>query len=239
VPGRAPRRADARAALVVLAKHPIPGRVKTRLASAIGAKPACELYDAFVRDLAARLRRGRLDVWWAYSPATAPFGALVRSRRCFPQRGADLGARIHHAIARVARATRGPVIAIGADAPHVSLRELRRAAGLLARRVDVVIGPARDGGYYLIGVRRPSRALFTAVPWSTASVLAATRRRCRALRLRVATVAPGFDVDAVEDLRALARHVRTRRRSLPATYAALSHLRRSRVGHPPSWMASA
>jgi uncharacterized protein len=221
-----------RVAVVVLAKHPEPGRVKTRLAAAMGDDAACALYRAFVLDLADRLRHARVPAWWAFAPAGAPFARLVRTRRCFPQRGRDLGARIHHAIRVVHARTGRPVLAIGADAPHVSLAQLARAGRALVRGADAVLGPAADGGYYVIGLRTPRRALFDAIPWSTRLVAGATRRRCRRLGLRCVEVAPGFDVDGIADLVALARLVRRRPRQLPHARAALGALTR-RAGWPP------
>jgi hypothetical protein len=220
-------------AIVVLAKYPTPGRVKTRLAAAIGADEACRVYRAFVRDLALRLRRGR-PVWWAFTPATAPFAALVGSKRCFPQRGRDLGARIHHAIGAVHRQTDGPVIALGADMPHVSRRELDRAAGALTRGTDVALGPAIDGGYYLIGLRTPARRLFDGIAWGTPVVAAATRRRARALGLSTVELAAGFDVDGADDLAALARVVRRRPRAFRHTRAVLRRLNRRGGSLPPA-----
>jgi len=213
-------------AVVVLAKYPTPGRVKTRLAARVGAEAAANLYEAFVRDLARRLRGVGCPVWWAVTPARARFAALVRSRRCFPQRGRDLGARMDHASRVVAARAGGPVIVLGADAPHVARRALGAAARALERGADVVLGPAADGGYYLIGVRRPCRALFDDVAWSTPGVAAATRRRIRTLGLRCVEVAPGWDVDDPRDLVRLARTVRRRPTEFPHTRAALARFSR-------------
>lgn len=226
------------AALVVLAKHPVPGRVKTRLAAAIGPSSACRVYAACVRDLRARLRSWHGPVWWAFTPARAPFARMV-GRHCFAQRGSDLGARIDHALTTVARRTGRPVIALGADAPHVSLREIARADRVLARGRDVVLGPADDGGYYLVGVRAPTPALFVDVPWSTPAVMRATRARCRRLGLSFAEVAAGFDVDGGADLARLAAIVRRRPDEFVHLRAVLETLtRRAEWPRPvasPSW----
>jgi len=213
-------------AVVVLAKYPTPGRVKTRLAAHLGAEAAADLYAGFVRDLARRLRAVGCPVWWAATPAGAPFATLVRSRRCFPQRGRDLGARMDHASRVVAARTGGPVIVLGADAPHVSARALVAAARALERGADVVLGPAADGGYWMIGVRQPCRALFDDVAWSTPGVAAATRRRIRTLVLRCVEVATGWDVDDARDLARLARTVRRRPAEFPHTRKALARLNR-------------
>ena len=214
------------AAIVVLARHPVPGQVKTRLAAAVGPLAACALYRGFVLDLAGRLRGAPFAVWWAFTPGSAPFARLVGTRRCFVQRGRDLGARIHHALRTVHRRTRGPVIALGADLPHVSRREIVRAARALTRGAEVVLGPAQDGGYYLIGLRTPRAGLFDAIAWSTPGVAAATRRRCRTLGLAVVEVAADFDVDGPEDLAALARIAGRRPHEFPHTRAALRALSR-------------
>ena len=228
------RRARRGVAIVVLAKHPVPGRVKTRLAAALGDQAACALYRAFVVDLAVRLHRTQFAVWWAFTPTDAPFARLVRSRRCFPQRPGDLGRRILHAIRSVEAHGASGVLAIGADAPHVRVRELARAARALERGADVVLGPAADGGYWLVGTRMPAPpALFTGIPWSTARVLAATRRRARALGLTATEVALEFDVDAPRDLARLRRLVGGR--DLRATRAVLRDLdRRPRGGRQSS-----
>ena len=234
------RRARRGVAIVVLAKHPVAGRVKTRLAAAVGDDAACALYRAFVVDLAARLRRTRFAVWWAFTPADAPFARLVGSRRCFAQCPGNLGRRIAHAIRAVEGRGAIGVLALGADAPHVSIRELERAARALEHGADVVLGPAADGGYYPVGTRAPvRRALFAAIPWSTARVLAATRRRCRGLGLRRAEVARDFDVDGPRDLARLRRLIRPR--DLRATRAVLRTLdRRTRAARQsPKRIASA
>ena len=213
-------------AIVVLAKYPVPGRVKTRLAATIGVEHACALYAAFVRDLASRLRGWTGEVWWAFTPASSRCSRLAGTRRVFAQRGGDLGARIDYALRRVHRRTGGPVIALGADVPHVSKRELRRAARMLESGVEVVLGPAADGGYYLIGVRAPQAALFRDIAWGTAGVAAATRRRCRGHGLSLVELTQDFDVDEVTDVARLARVVQRRPREFPHTRSALRAISR-------------
>src|SRR5204862_2374236 len=177
-------------------KHPVPGRVTTRLAAALGADTACARYRAFVLDLAERLGGLPYAVPWAYPPPDGPFAELLPGARCRPQHGRDLGERLAAAIADELAEGPAPVLAIGADAPHVPAAPLAEAAAALAGRADVVLGPAADGGYYLIGLRRPAPGLFAGIAWSTAGVLAATRARAAAAGLTGHLRPPGFDIDA-------------------------------------------
>jgi hypothetical protein len=205
-----------------MAKHPAPGRVKTRLAAAVGSRRACALYRAFVLDLRDRLRVLRWPVVWAFWPARAPFAALVPGAVCLPQRGADLGERLASAIAAVAGHGAGRVVVIGADVPHVPRARLEEAARALRAGADVVLGPADDGGYYLIALAAPRPQLFTGIPWGTAEVFATTQARARRLGLRVRVLAPVFDVDEPADLARLATLLARGRVRLPRTRAALA-----------------
>lgn len=193
-----PRAPDVR--VIVMAKHPEPGRVKTRLARVLGDDKACALYRACILDLAERLAAMPYRVTWAYTPATAPFADLVPGARCRPQVDGDLGARMADAIAHELADGLGPVLVIGADAPHLPAARLAEAGRALGGVADVVLGPAEDGGYYLIGLRAPAPELFAGIPWSTSDVLAATRARAAAKGLRVHLLATEFDLDEPVDL---------------------------------------
>ena len=184
-----------------MAKYPEPGRVKTRLAAALGAERACALYRAFILDLADRLAALPYEVIWAYDPAPAPFAALVPHARCVPQVGGDLGARMGHAVAAAFAEQAAPLVVLGADVPHVPVSSIQAAAAVEPGRV--VLGPAEDGGYYLIALARPAPELFAGVPWGAAGVLEATRARADGLGLATDLLAPTFDVDESGDLRRL------------------------------------
>jgi rSAM/selenodomain-associated transferase 1 len=186
-----------------MAKHPRPGRVKTRLAAAFGPEAACALQRAFLVDLAARLAETGWATTWAVSPPDAPFGDVLPGARWIGQRGADLGARMDAATTDLFAEGPGPVLVLGADAPHAALDELRAAAAALEAGSDVALGPARDGGYWLVGLRAPTPALFADVPWGTDSVLRTTLARAETLHLGVRLVAPTFDVDEPADVRRL------------------------------------
>lgn len=207
-----------------MAKHPAVGRVKTRLAAAFGAAAACTLYRAFVEDLAARLARLPYPVTWAYWPPDAPFAALLPAARCRPQEGADLGARMAHALTATFAAGPGPVLVIGADVPHVPDAALGEADEALGQGVDCVLGPALDGGYYLIGVRAAQPALFTGIAWGGPTVLAETRARAAGMGLRTHLLPPTFDVDEPADVERLAALLAREPLALPRTRAVLARL---------------
>ena len=115
-----------------------------------------------------------------------------------------------------------PVITIGVDSPHLDLARLREAADALAGGVDVVLGPAADGGYYLIGLREPSSQIFRDIAWSSAGVLDATLARARDAGMRVRLLQPTFDVDDVDGLRALRDVLARGEVLLPRTLVALT-----------------
>ena len=205
-----------------MAKHPAPGRVKTRLARVLGPKTACDLFRAFVLDLADRLRALPYEVTWAYWPAGAPFPALVPGACCRAQRGRDLGERMADALAAEFAARTGPILVVGADAPHVPAASLAEAARVLLGSADLVLGPAADGGYYLIGLRAPAPAIFEEIPWGTDRVLAATLERAGARGLRVHHLPPSFDVDEADDLARLRAVLARGDVELPRTAAVLA-----------------
>ena len=183
-------RADTRTRVLVFAREARAGRVKTRLVPLLGEQGAARLHARLVRralDTARAARLGAVDLVWA--------------RR---QRGADLGERMRHALARALR--RAPrAILIGADCPALRARDLRRAARWLAGGADAVFAPAEDGGYALIGLRRVSPRLFAGVAWGGAQVMAQTRERLAALGWRWRELPAVWDVDRPEDYRRLQR----------------------------------
>lgn len=210
-----------RAQIVVMAKYPVAGAVKTRLAASIGAEAACRLQRAFVLDLAARLSGVDFPVTWAFWPPDAPFAGLVAPSPCMPQVEGDLGVRLHAAMHACVEQRPLPVLAIGIDSPHLDLRHLHEAADALGEGVPVVLGPAVDGGYYLIGLRTPEPSLFMGIPWGTPAVLEATLRRARERALEVRLLPATFDVDDAGGLSALRRVLDEGTVQLPHTSAAL------------------
>jgi len=210
--------------VLVMAKHPVPGLVKTRLAARIGTTAAAALQAAFLRDLGARLAVTGLAVTWAVTPPDAPFHTIVAGAHTIAQIPGDLGARMTHAIGALFAAGPAPVVTLGSDVPHLDPGALAEATVALAGGADCVLGPARDGGYYLIALRAPAPALFAGVAWGSDRVLEETRARAAACGLRLHLLAPTFDVDSWDDLRALRALLAAGLVALPATAGVLAAL---------------
>jgi len=194
-------------ALGIFVKAPIPGRVKTRLAAEIGPSSAAEVYRRLGRRVVSGIAGSehRSTVW--FTPAReAPF---VREwldglgRVAFrPQAGASLGDRLTHAFTTEFAEGARRVVIIGSDCPGVDRRIVQQAFTALGEH-DVVLGPALDGGYYLVGLAAPHPALFRGISWSTAAVAAQTRTRARAHGLSCHVLKPLRDVDTLRDARVL------------------------------------
>src|SRR5215467_13443910 len=194
-------------AVAIMAKAPWPGTVKTRLSPPLLATEAAALYRCFLLDKirAVEALTGARPVI-AYTPddARTEFDSLAPSFTLVPQRGHDLGARLHGILTHLLAAGHAGAMAVDSDTPTLPARFLQQAIDCLTRPgPDVVLGPTEDGGYYLIGVRAAHRTLFDSVPWSTSDVLAVTLRRAAAAGLRAVCMPAWFDVDTPDDLRRL------------------------------------
>jgi len=188
-------------AVAVLAKAPIPGFAKTRLIPALGADGAAALASRLIDHAVATACEAGVgpvtlgaapdETHEAFQSLRARFDiALAR------QPDGDLGVRMLAALA----AANGPALIIGTDCPALTAVHLRAAAEVLRAGTDVVVCPAEDGGYVLIGARKAEPALFSAMPWSTAEVMDETRRRLKALGLTWQEPVTLWDVDAPADL---------------------------------------
>jgi rSAM/selenodomain-associated transferase 1 len=212
--------------VVVFARLPEAGVVKTRLAGRLSGEAAAELYAAFVTDLLAELCNGPWTFRVAVAGDKAAFAARfgLEAGTCMAQSGEDLGARMD-AVFRLALEREGfaRCILVGSDLPQLDRARVSRAVAALAGgESDLVLGPALDGGYYLIGMAKP-QPVFAGIPWSSATVLSRTRERADALGLRCALLAEDFDIDTGDDLERLKEWLGPRSAAcLPATRKALA-----------------
>ncbi len=195
--------------LLIMAKAPRPGAVKTRLCPPLTPGLAADLYRAFLRDTLA-LARALPDtaVGVVHPPSTDdwPLRALLPPGvLLWPQEAGGLGSGLDGAFAGAFARGYRRVVVMSSDSPTLPVAALEEAFAALDAH-DVVLGPTDDGGYYLIGLDRPRPRLFEAITWSTAAVYAQTLERAAESGLRVHATTPWHDVDTVADLAALAAH---------------------------------
>lgn len=190
-------------------KLPQAGRVKTRLAAGIGAQAASELYAAFVEDLVGKLAGREWDLIAAVDGPVSRFQAWLPGVAEFWRQGpGDLGERLDRLVRRGFQRSSAPVVLLGSDLPQLQTQQLELALALVEQhQVDLVLGPAYDGGYYLMALGAPY-PLFEDIPWSQPGVLRQTLRRARDLGLRVRQLELERDVDTRADWLALARRIR-------------------------------
>lgn len=200
------------AALVVFAKAPIPGQVKTRLCPPLTGDEAATVHGSFVLDTLERTRaavskfRLPVDRYLACAPSSAlAFFKIMEERqavRLMDQEGEELGARMNGVCETLFARGYRRVVIVGTDVPSLPLECYQQALELLDR-YDLVLGPARDGGYYAVGLTKASPALFQDIPWSTDRVLALTKEKAVGLGLSVGLLAEWRDTDTIDDLLAL------------------------------------
>ena len=194
-------------AVILMAKAPQPGTVKTRLCPPLSPAEAAELSRCFLLDALERLRalEGVAPVL-AYTPANgrAFFAEVAPDFALQPQPEGDLGQRMAGCLEQLVAQGYTDLVLTGSDLPTLPTAYLQQAVDLLSNsRLDVVLGPSEDGGYYLIGMHHVYRELFRDMPWSTDQVFAKTLQRARDKGLQVACVPPWFDVDTAADLNRL------------------------------------
>lgn len=200
-------------AVAVMTKVPGAVPVKSRLHQLLGAEAATALYRCFLLDrLDALAALDDVSAVVAYTPADAGPAIAAVTPPGLPllaQQGGDLGERMATVLEELLADDHPAAVVIGADSPTLPMAWVADAARALASgTADVALGPASDGGYYLIGLRAPCPALFRDVPWSSADVARITLERAREARLRVHLLPQWFDVDTESDLRRLQADLR-------------------------------
>jgi rSAM/selenodomain-associated transferase 1 len=210
--------------LLLFTKPAREGRVKTRLIGDLTPAEAAALHTAFLEDLLDRLRGGSFDLRlaWALDPGEpVPAGPFPGVR----QVGENLGERLFRTLS--AAAEEAPAVAaLGSDHPTLPLEVVHDAFERLEAGADVVLGPAEDGGYYLIALRAAAVVprLFEGIAWSTDQVFSETVARCRELGLRVELLPQASDVDTPDDLHRLALRMNGDDLGCPRTRALLDTL---------------
>jgi uncharacterized protein len=199
-------------ALVIFAKAPIPGEVKTRLCPPLTPDEAATLHGSFVLDMLERSKTAvtklklPLDRYLACMPSsTHVFFKIMEERQgvtLIDQVGNDLGARMQHTVETMFEKRYQRVLIVGTDVPSLPLDHYKQALAMIEAN-DLVLGPALDGGYYLIGLKRTIPELFIGIPWSTERVLGMTQEKAATLGLKTALLPPWRDVDTIVDLQAL------------------------------------
>ncbi len=193
----------------LFAKWPKPGAVKTRLAAETSPEWAADVARAFLLDMLDCFASVRVRRILAFAPDSeeSAFAEVVTGRfQLVPQVNGDLGARLADFFEQQFRAGAQQVVVIGSDSPSLPAEFIDEAFAKLDA-ADVVLGPATDGGYYLIGCARPLPGLFLGIPWSGPRVLLETMKRASQLDLRLALLEPWYDVDSLADWWMLQGHL--------------------------------
>lgn len=188
--------------LIIFAKEPKGSRIKTRLRDVLSRRERVRLYNAFLQDIKCLiLRVNRVKKVIAFDGPSKP--ALLKKLFVgflfVKQAGCDLGERLYQAFCDGQENGGTRMVIIGSDAPDLPKALIRQAFVKLASH-DLVIGPSRDGGYYLVGLNRPHKELFDRIPWSTEKVFKCTIQRAQKKKLRIAILRKWSDVDRPEDL---------------------------------------
>jgi len=208
--------------ILLFAKEPRAGRVKTRLARSVGDEQAARLYEAFLRDTLGSCERVRsqLIVYFAPAEAVEWFRRLAPAAPLVAQPDGDLGVRLVHGFQSAFERGHRHVLALGSDAPHVGPDALEEAFRALEAGRGA-IGPCADGGYYAIGLSAPAPELFEGIAWSSDAAFEQTLERASGLGIELEILSASFDVDEPGDLERLRRLLENGGASCPFTRAAL------------------
>lgn len=215
--------------LVVLAKEPVPGQVKTRLTPALSPAEAADLYRCFILDrLEAVAALSGIDLAISYTPTSARdyFSSLAPGKiTLFPQQGRDLGEKLQGVFAFGFAAAYERVVIVDSDSPDLPGTMLSEAFARLADpETGAVFGPCFDGGYYLVGLKGNSPELFDSIPWSRDDVLQQSLEKAAALGLKISLLPCWNDIDTFADLQTFYHTFRPNSSTAGAGHHTFSHL---------------
>lgn len=215
--------------VAIMARCPSSQDVKTRLAGCLNSAQRAALYEAFLQDKLHTIRalptvQGAI----VYTPAERREWFATQAgpnTRLHAQGDGDLGARVIAAFDTLFDAGASAVVLTDSDSPNLPTERLLEAVSALRAGSELVLGPALDGGYYLVGLAHKRPALFDGVPWSTGAAFARTLRNARQLGMQPCILPPWYDIDEPDDLAALAADItRGRGGACPRTEAGLRSL---------------
>ncbi|UCD30876.1 MAG: TIGR04282 family arsenosugar biosynthesis glycosyltransferase [Desulfobacterales bacterium] len=191
--------------LVVVAKEPVPGKVKTRLFPELSPTVAADLYRCFLHDRIQEVSTiNGVDRAIAYTPEDARETFMTFAAEgfeLFAQRGKHLGEKLNNIFLEKLSQGYEAVSIVDSDSPDLPKSVINESFHLLlSKQAQVVFGPCHDGGYYLVGMRRPHPELFRNIPWSTENVLPVTLEKARKMGLNVKLLSPWNDLDTFNDL---------------------------------------
>jgi rSAM/selenodomain-associated transferase 1 len=216
--------------LGIYVKQPIPGHVKTRLAKTVGDEKAAEIYEAFLSDLIERFRHTADRRFLCYAPRGsevetwfADLGDL--DYELWPQPKGTLEPRLRNFFNFAQKQGAEKTVVLGSDSPTLPLAYVDKAFQLL-NLSDCVLGPATDGGYYLLGLRKPL-PIFSDIGWSSPQVLSQTIARLADIPARLRLLPPWYDVDQEEDLDLLQGHIQAMALAQDPVVNTLAHTQRA------------
>lgn len=192
-------------ALIIFAKQPVPGEVKTRMVPPLSPRQAAQLYHLMLTDIFSSTESldgvDRVLFYAGGDDAETHFHELFPGLPLYSQQGADLGPKMEAAFSRVFAMGYRTVAIIGTDSPDLPVSFIEDAFGRLEYgKTDVVFGPAEDGGYYLLAMKRVHSELFRGISWSSGQVLRESLAKAKSMGLEVSTLPEWHDLDTVEDL---------------------------------------
>ncbi len=182
--------------------------MKTRLEPALGQVGAAGIYHAFILDVKAKANTLDVEVRWYVTPSLAEFSLRSPAHSLHLQRGDSLGARLRNAFLESEEADFGPLVVVGTDSPTLPTTVLEDAFRSVSEPGSAVIGPADDGGYYLLGLHGTSPGFFGRIQYSRADVAERTREELQMEHARLSELPIWYDVDTEDDLQRLIAELR-------------------------------